>query len=179
MNSVMSGRALLAGLLVYSVATSIASAQFPARLDTAGWKIYRNETMGFETSYPAAWHVRSAKRAGSETVSLSETPQAGKPQRAIQFWVQRRTNPRGLSIQKWYADQLRGMKAASPPTTNTSIGGRSAVRMESVDALGRQFQFFTSLRKTDVFEITVTQPSSQKQLDRTYETLLSTVRFIR
>ena len=175
----MSGRTLLAGFLVCSVAASVASAQSPPRLDTAGWKTYRNEMMGFETSYPGAWHVRSAKGAGLETVSLSETPQVGKPTRAVQFWVQRPTNPRGLSIQQWYADQLRGMKAVSPPTTNTSIGGRSAIRMESVGAIGRQFQFFTSLDKTDVFEITVTQPSSQTQLDRTYQTLLSTVRFIR
>jgi len=175
----MSGRTLLAGLLVCGVAASVASAQLPPGLDTAGWKNYRNDMMGFETSYPGAWHVRSASVAGSETVSLSETPRVGQSTRVVQFWVQRRTNPRGLSIQQWYADQLRGMKAVSLTTTNTSIGGRPAIRMESVSANGRQFHFFSALNKTDVFEITLAQASSQTELDRIYRTLLSTVRFIR
>jgi hypothetical protein len=175
----MSGRTLFARFLVWSITASVASAQLPHRLDTADWKTYRNKMMGFETSYPGAWHVRSAKAAGSETVSLSETPRVGQSTRVVQFWVQRGANPRGLSIQEWYVDQLRAMKAVSPPTTNTSIGGRRAIRIESVSALGRQFQFFTLLNKTDVFEITLAQPSSQTQLDRTYQTLLSTVRFRR
>jgi hypothetical protein len=173
----MSGRTLLARFVVCSVAASVASAQTSPRFDTAGWKTYRNEVLGFETRYPGAWQVRSAKGAGAETVSLTETPRVGKPTRAVQFWVQRGANPRGLSIREWYADQLRGMKVVSPPTTNTSIGGRPAIRMESASAFGRRFQFFIALNKTDVFEITLAQPSSETQLDRTYQSLLSTVRF--
>src|SRR4029077_18239320 len=113
-----------------------------------------------------------------ETVLLSETPQAGKPQLAVQFWVQRKVNPQGLSIEQWYANQLRAMKSAPPLTASTSIDGRSTVRMEVLGNLGRQFQFFTSLNKTDIFEITVKQPSSQIQLDQTYQKLISTLRFI-
>jgi hypothetical protein len=174
----MSGETLLAAVLVFSVVTTVASAQSPPQIDIAGWKTYRNETMGFETRYPSTWHVRSVKGTGPETVLLGETPQVGKPHLAVQFWVQRQINPQGLSIEQWYAEQLRGMNAAPPPTTNTSIGGRSTVRMEVVGALGRDFVFFTSLNKTDIFEITIMQPSSQTQLDQTYQKLLSTLRFI-
>jgi len=172
----MSRRTLLAAVLVFGSATVFA--QSPPQIDISDWKVYRNETMGFETRYPSTWHVRSVKGTGPETVLLSETPQVGKPQMAVQFWVQRKINPHGLPIEQWYADQLRGMNAAPPPTTNTSIGGRFTVRMEGVGALGRQFQFFTSLNKTDIFEITVKQPSSQIQLDQTYEKLISALRFI-
>jgi hypothetical protein len=172
----MSRRTLLAAVLVFGSATVFA--QSPPQIDISGWKVYRNETMGFETRYPGTWQVRSVKGTGPETVLLSETPQVGKAQLAVQFWVQRKMNPNGLPIEQWYADQLRRMNAAPPPTTNTSIGGRSTVRMEAVGASGRQFQFFTSLNKTDIFEITVKQPSSQIQLEQTYQKLISTLRFI-
>jgi hypothetical protein len=164
--------------LVFGSTASVVFAQSPPQIDISGWKVYRNEAMGFETRYPSTWQVRPVKGTGPETVLLSETPQVGKSQLAVQFWVQRKINPYGLPIEQWYADQLRAMKAAPPPTTNTSIGGRFAVRMEAVGALGRHFQFFASLNKTDVFEITVRQPSSQIQLDQTYQKLISTLRFI-
>ncbi len=83
-----------------------------------------------------------------------------------------------LPIEQWYAAQLRAMKASPPPILITAIGGRTTVRMEANGTLGRTFQFFTSLNKTDIFEITMIQPSSQTDLDSIYQTLLSTVRFI-
>jgi hypothetical protein len=172
----MSRRTLLAAVLVFGSAAVFA--QSPPQIDVSGWKTYRNETMGFEARYPGTWQVRSVKGTGPETVLLSETPQVGKAQLAVQFWVQRKLNPNGLPVEQWYADQLRRMNAAPPPTTSTSIGGRSTVRMEAVGASGRTFQFFTSLNKTDIFEITVKQPSSQIQLDQTYQKLISTLRFI-
>lgn len=174
----MSRKKLLAGVLALGVACGAVHAQPPARIDISGWKAYRNETMGFELRYPKSWQVRSVKATGPESVMLSETPQAGKAPLAVQFWVQRNINPQGLPIQQWYADQLRKMHAAPPPTASTSIGGRPAVRMEAALGSTRQFQFFTSLNRTDVFEITVGQPASQAQLDRTYGKLISTLKFI-
>lgn len=171
-------RKLPAALLASCVVATVALAQSPPQSDIAGWKVYRNETMGFETKYPDTWRVRPVEGTGPEMVLLSETPQAGKPQLAVQFWVQRKANPQGLTIEQWYADKLRAMKAAPPPTTNTSIGGRPTVRMEVAGTLGRHFQFFTALNKTDIFEITVTQPASQVQLDQAYQKLLSTLKFI-
>jgi hypothetical protein len=135
--------------------------------------------MGFETSYPATWHVRQVKGTGIESVTLDETPRVGKSHLAVQFWVQRAANPQGLSIEQWHAAQLRRMKAPALPTIRTSLGGRPAIRMEAAGSLGRTFQFFTSLNTTDVFTVTVSQPASQTQFDRTYQELLSTLRFIR
>src|SRR5258705_5475912 len=108
----MSQRTLLAAVLVFGSTASVVFAQSPPQIDMSGWKLYRNETMGFETRYPSTWQVRSVKGTGPETVLLSETPQVGKPQLAVQFWVQRKINPYGLPIEQWYADQLRAMKAA-------------------------------------------------------------------
>jgi hypothetical protein len=174
----MSRETLLATVLVLGVAVNVVFAQPRPRIDVSDWKIYRNEAMGFETRYPSAWHERSAKATGREAAMLSETPQAEKPQLAVQFWVQRKINPQGLPIEQWYADQLRRMNGAPLPTGKTSIGGRPTIRTEAVVGLTRQFQFFTSLSRTDIFEITVRQPSSQTELDPTYRTLISSVRFI-
>ena len=169
---------LLTGVLALGVAAGGVCAQPSPRIDISGWKVYRNETMGFELRYPNTWRVRAVRTAGPEGVMLSETPQVGKAPLAVQFWVQRNVNPRGLPIQQWYADQLRKMHAAPPPTANTSIGGRPTVRMEAVMGSTRQFQFFTSLNKTDIFEITVRQPSSQTRLDQAYGKLISTIKLI-
>ena len=174
----MSARTLSAVIAMFGFAATVALAQSPNEIDTPGWKALRIRAMGFETRYPGTWHVRSVKGAGPETVLLDETPQAGKPHLAVQFWVQRHVNPRGLLVQHWYEDQLRRMNATSPPTAHTSIGGRPTLRMETTGMLGRTFQFFTSLNKTDIFEITMTQPASQTQLNPTYRKLLSTVKFI-
>ena len=174
----MSREKLLAGVLALAVATGVACAEPPPRVDVPGWKVYRNETMGFELRYPNTWRVRLVKATGAESVMLSETPQAGKAPLAVQLWVQRNINPHGLPIRQWYADQLRKMHAAPPPAASTSIGGRPAVRMDAALGSTRQFQFFASLNKTDVFEITVGQPSSQAHLDQTYGKLISTLKFI-
>lgn len=174
----MSGRRLLAAVLLFGLAASAAYPQSPPQIDISDWKTYRNETMGFETKYPGTWHARSVTGRGPETVLLGETPQVGKARLAAQFWVQRQINPRGLLIEQWYADQLRKLKSAPLPTSNASVGGRSAVRMESNGSSGRTFFFFTALNKTDIFEIIVTQPSPQTTLDPTYQKLVSTVRFL-
>jgi hypothetical protein len=174
----MSTRTLSAAVVMFSVATVIALAQAPDQGDTASWKAFRSRVMGFETRYPGTWHVRSVKGNGTETVLIDETPQSGKPHLAVRFSVQRNINPRGLPLQQWYAEQLHRMNAAPLPTTSTSIGGRPTLRIEATGTLGRTFQFFTSLSETDIFEITMTQPASQQQLDPTYQTLLSTVKFI-
>jgi hypothetical protein len=168
----MWGKQLFAAALVFGVGITIAFAESPTQSDVSSWKTYRNETMGFETRYLRNWHLRTGKGTAPETVLVEETPQVGKPHLAVQFWIQRQANPQALSIGQWYADQLRAMKAVPPPTTNTSISGRPAVRMEAVGTLGRTFQFLTSLNKKDIFEITITEPSSQTQLDRTYQDIV-------
>lgn len=164
--------------LIFSVASTATPAPSLSDIDTSGWKNYRNEKMGFEAKYPNAWHVRPVTGTGPVSVLLNETPQVGKANLSMQFWVQRQVNPQGLSIAQWYADQLQGIKSTPPPSTHTILGGRPTIRREAVRTLGRHFDFFTALNKTDVFEVTITQPSSQAQLNQIYEAILSTVIFI-
>ncbi len=165
------------GVLVFSIGTALTLAQSPSRTDTSGWKTYRNETMGFEARYPNTWHVRLST-GSMESVSFDTTPEVGKPNKSVQFFIQRQINPKGLSIDQWSADQLRKLKAMPPPTTETFIGGRPTIRMETVGTLGTRYAFFTSLNTTDILTITITQPSSHAQLEQVYETILSTVKFM-
>ena len=148
----------------------------PAGSDTSGWKSYRSESMGFAMRYPAEWRVGENK--GPESVSLMGPRRPGLQPRLVQFWVQRRVNPTGLPIDRWYSEQAKRMKTTSLPSTRPeAIGGRPAVRQEAVGSLGRHFAFFVSLNRTDVFEITISQDDPGAPLDAGYEAILRTVRF--
>ena len=166
------------GVLTFSVATTVAQAQPLQPIDTSGWKTYRNESMGFETKCPSTWSVGALKGTAPENVVLGGPPQVEGSNLRVQFWVQRQMNPKGLSIQQWYADQLSRQTSRPLATTYPVIGGRPAVRMEMVGSLSRMFSFFVALNKTDVFQITIDLPPAQTRLDPTYEALLSTFRFI-
>jgi hypothetical protein len=168
---------MFAGILIFGVTATIASAQSPSRVDTSSWKTYRNETMGFTVKYPNTWHLRLVRRT-MESVSLGRTPQVGQPNTSVQFIVQRKINPKGLPIRQWRDEQMQGKTA--PPSLqfiDTTIGGRPAIRQEYTGTLGRSFNFFISLDKTDIFTIAINQPSTQTELDQTYEAVLSTVEF--
>ncbi len=134
--------------------------------------------MGFEVEHPPTWHIRSVTGAGHETLLLNETPQVGKPNVSVQFHVQRNINPKGLSIDEWYTDQLKDLQSKSLLKAHAVIGGRAAIRREYEGTLGRNVGFFTTLNKTDMFTISFTQPSNLKQLDPVYEAIVATVRFI-
>ena len=166
------------GILTFSVTTTAALAQPLPPIDTSGWKTYRNEPMGFETKYPSTWSVGALKGTAPENVMLGGPPQVEGSNLRVQFWVQRQMNPKGLSIQQWYADQLSRQTSRPLATTYPVIGGRPAVRMEMVGSLSRMFSFFVALNKTDVFQITIDLPPAQTRLDPTCEALLPTVRFI-
>lgn len=175
----MSRLKMFAGILIFGFATTIASAQPSSPIDTSNWKTYRNETMGFTVNYPSTWHLRLV-RGTMESVSLGRTPQVGQPNASVQFIVQRKINPKGLPIHQWRDQQMQGKTA--PPSLqfiDTTIGGRPAIRQEYTGTLGRSFNFFISLDKTDIFTIAINQPSSQTQLEQTYEAILSTVKFIK
>ena len=55
----MSLAKLLTGVLALGVAAGGVCAQPSPRIDISGWKVYRNETMGFELRYPNTWRVRA------------------------------------------------------------------------------------------------------------------------
>ena len=173
----MSRLEIFASILMFGVAATIASAQPSFQINTSDWKSYRNETMGFTVKYPNTWQLRRATGT-MESVSLGRTPQVGQPNASVQFIVQRKINPKGLPIRQWRDEQMQGKTA--PPShqfIDTTIGGRSAIRQEYTGTLERSFNFFISLGKTDIFTIAIIQPSTQTELDQTYEAVLSTVEF--
>lgn len=174
----MSQLKLLTGALLFGVTLSASlSAQISSEVDTKNWKTYRNETMGFEVMHPGAWHVRTSSGT-MEGISIDTPRQTGKPIVSVQFAIQRKINPEGLSISEWYAGQLKQAKSPPPIRTGTIIGGRPAIRHEYVSTFGRHITFFVSLSKTDIFQALVIQPVSQAQLDQTHEKILSTIKFL-
>lgn len=169
----------LAGALILSLlAVTVAAAQPAPSIDTSGWKTYRSDAMGFEVRHPPTWRVTPAKGTGPEMVILGEPSQGERRQVPVQFWVQRDINPTGLSIDDWYADQLKRFKATGPPAASTDLAGRRALRREIMGSLGRHYDFFTTLNKSDIFQATITQPSDRLQLDPTIRAILSTIKFI-
>ena len=67
-----------------------------------------------------------------------------------------------------------GVYAASPRTTDWKLYRSDSFGFE----VGKQFTIFTLLNETDVFQITIRQPSTESQLDPTYEAIISSVRFV-
>ena len=161
-------------LLMLGAATAGVYAASPPMTD---WKLYRSESFGFEVRYPSTWLVRQSTGT-MESVALSETPEAGRPYRMVQFIVQRAINPKRLDIKQWYADQLKKVGPSPLLAIDTTLARRPAIRMENVGTLGKQFTLFTLLNETDIFQITISQPSSASQLDPLYEAIISSVRFV-
>ncbi|HEV8309062.1 MAG TPA: hypothetical protein VGW35_15475 [Methylomirabilota bacterium] len=173
----MSWLKLLVVVLVLGVTATVAPAQARPPVDISGWKTFRDDAMGFEVKHPPGWNV--ARSTGTlEGILLGKPRQAGEEQVSLQFFVQRDLNPNGLTIEQWYADQLRKIRTLPSRTTDTVIGGRPTIRMENTNTMGRHFMFFTALDKSDIFTISIIQPSPREQLDRTYDAILSTVRFL-
>ena len=133
--------------------------------------------MGFEVKYPKNWNLQIPTSPVSESVLLSEPLQAGKEHLLVQFWIQRKINPKGFPIDQWYADQMKVIELP-PSLIRTTLGARPAIRREVTGSLGNNFDFFTSLNGTDVFEVTISQPLDQTRLNPIYDAILSTVKFV-
>lgn len=141
------------------------------------WNTYRNVTLGFEFKYPKRFHERRATGTVNgvpmERVDFIVTQTVGAPE-DLTFFVQRKINPAGLSAVQWYTDQMTTVpKAPAPRTLN--IGGREAVWYRVASAFGQNYSFFVPLNKTDILTITFVRPLSEANLDKTFETILSTV----
>jgi len=146
---------LLVGALLLGVTATVTSAQAPPPLDTSGWKIFRDATMGFEVKAPPIWGV--GRTTGTmESVLLGERALVGKPTLRLQLIVQRDINPSGLSIDQWYADQ----------------------RKRLTGAFGKHFDFYTTLNKRDIFQVSIIQDSPREPLDPTFDAVISTLKFV-
>jgi hypothetical protein len=166
---------LVISILLIGSATPAARGQ--SGIDTSQWRLLRNDKLGFEVKYPDNWRAQTPTGTSSESVLISEPQQTGKTHLSLQFWVQRKINPKGLGIEVWYADQLEAI-ASLPVSTHTTLGSRPAIQREIVGSLGNHFDWFASLNATDVFEVTITQPVGQKRLNPIYDAILSTLKFI-
>ena len=172
----------LAGIFIFSVTATVGFAQPSAQIDTSDWASYRNEQFGFEVKYPKSLHERgitgTVNDVPVERVAFNTTPVVGKSQEGIQFAIQRGINPSGLSFDRWSADQLRKFNKAPPQSKNMVIGGRPAIMLNYTSTFGVKYDIHISLNKTDILSITIMRPSSETQLDQTYKTILSTIKFL-
>jgi hypothetical protein len=84
----------------------------------------------------------------------------------------------GLSIERWYADQLRRKVSEPPPTTSAVIGGRPTIRRDMSRSDGQQYDFYTGINASDVFQVSIKQPAGAPGVDGTHEAVLSTITFI-
>ncbi len=112
---------LLVGALLLGVTATAASAQAPPPLDTSGWKIFRDATMGSEVKAPPTWGV-------GRTTGTMESVLLG--------------------------------------------------RREMTGAFGKHFDFYTTLNKSDIFQVSIIQDSPREPLDRTFDAVISTVKFV-
>jgi hypothetical protein len=164
--------------LLFSAAAPAIRAQTASAIDTSQWGLFRSDKLGFEVKYPMNWNAQIPTGTGSESVLIGGSLQDSKVHLSLQFWVQRKINTGGLSIEHWYDDQMAAI-ASLPLSTHTTLGARPAIRREVVGSLGNHFDWFTSLNTTDVFEVTITQPVDQTRLNPIYDAILSTLKFIK
>jgi len=164
-------------VLLFGVAAPATHAQLTPTVDSSQWALFRNDKLGFEVKYPMNWHAQIPTGTGTESVLISGPQQDSREHLSLQFWVQRKINAKGLSIEYWYADQMEAI-ASLPISTHTTLGARPAIRREVVGSLGNHFDWFTSLNATDVFEVTIAQPVDQTRLNPIYDAILSTLKFV-
>jgi len=164
-------------VLLFGIAVPRTRAQSVSGIDTSQWPMFRNDKLGFEVKYPMNWHAQIPTGTGTESVLISGRQQDSREHLSLQFWIQRKINAKGLSIEYWYADQMEAF-ASLPISTHTTLGARPAIRREVVGSLGNHFDWFTSLNATDVFEVTISQPVDQTRLNPIYDAILSTLKFI-
>lgn len=156
------------------------------KTDTSNWKTYRNEEYGFEVIYPDAWSAKvdTSHMAGEIIwptivfISPDKPSEVSQLDASVEFIIQRQENPNSLSIKEWYDSQLQRFRAPPLSATDTIIGKRPAIRMEYIGAMGKHFNFFISLNKTDILRISIIQPSSKIKLDEIYMKIVESLNFI-
>src|SRR5260370_9583078 len=138
--------------------------------DTSAWKTYRNEKHGFAVRYPETWGVNAGSGTGPDIIVISKPRRDGEPHVSLTLAVQKSQNPKKLSIEQWYADQMKLMNAHPESSGNVTIGGQPAVFIENTSGVGKQRVTFTLLNQTDVLSLSY---EHQTEVDATYVAILA------
>jgi hypothetical protein len=145
-------------------------------IDTSAWKTYRNEKHGFEVRYPETWKVNAGSGTGADIFTIANLLRNGEPNASLTLAVQKDRNPKKLSIEQWYADQMKLMNAHPESSGNVAIGGEPAVYMENTNSFGKRRDTFTLLNQTDVLSLSYKR---QTELDATYSAIVASFRLLK
>ena len=87
--------------------------------------------------------------------------------------IQENQNPKKLSIEGWFAEQMKLMGVSPESSGHVTIGGQAAIFMENTNSFGKQRDTFTLLLQTDVLSLSYKR---QTEFDATYAAIVSSFR---
>lgn len=124
--------------------------------DTSKWKLYRNERYGFQVKYPETWVVSYSRGTPPEIIYF-RGPYRGVIGRALNVTVQLNMNPRKLSIEEWFTEQMRAVDDKKLEARGCSIvAGQPACFFEHTGKSGKERFLYTLLHETDVLSFNYT-----------------------
>lgn len=168
--------------------------------DTAGWKVYQNESDGYNVKYPntLSLSIPSGKtcrngecKAIEEVMLMGSDSTDGKASvKSMSFIIQRGINPQRLPIQQWY-EALAHRPVQPDSETVITVGGKPAIRrgplvkavtvhpvggttISSSEGMVPNNTVYVPLNEIDV--LTISNPSGSA-LGETYAKVLSTLAF--